>query len=173
MATSKTVPLKCEDRRSSSQRGSSLVLGLPSRLPEIAIGFSDGGLIASTHLRDTRHKTRRFTWPPPPSFPERRSAAGCGRGASGRSCTRGNNADGADDLVSHAVLSIAEHMREAGAPFRAGRVGGLPRPVAFTIAIGRATNAALRPRAAELFFDLIAAMGAVGLCSPCFHLPCL
>ena len=138
------------------------VLGLPSRLPEIAIGFSDGGLIASTHLRDTRHKTRRFTWPPPPSFPERRSAAGCGRGASCRSCTRGNNADGADDLDSHAVLSIAEHMRDAGAPFRARRIGGLPRPAAFAIAIGRATNAAFE-----------ATIGAVALASRCFHLPCL
>jgi hypothetical protein len=149
------------------------VLGLPSRLPEIAIGFSDGGLIASTHLRETRHKTRRFTWPPPPSFPERRSAAGCGRGASGRSCTRGNNADGADDLDSYAVLSIAEHMRDAGAPFRARRIGGLPRPAAFAIATGRRPMRRLRPRAAELFFDLIAAIGAVALRSPCFHLPCL
>jgi hypothetical protein len=48
----------------------------------------------------------------------------------------------ADDLDSHAVLSIAEHMRDTGAPFRARRIGGLPRPAAVAIAIGRATNAA-------------------------------
>ena len=93
--------------------------------------------------------------------------------ASGRSCTRGNNADGADDLDSYAVLSIAEHMRDAGAPFRARRIGGLPRPAAFAIATGRRPMRRLRPRAAELFFDLIAAIGAVALRSPCFHLPCL
>jgi len=99
------------------------VLGLSSRLPEIATGFSDGGLIASTHARGTRHVARPFTWPPPPPFPEGRSAAACGRGASCRSCTRGKNADGAVDLVSHAVLSIAEHMRDAGARFQLGPEG--------------------------------------------------
>jgi hypothetical protein len=37
-----------------------------SRLPEVATGFSSGGLIGSTHA--TQRVARRFTGPRPPSF---------------------------------------------------------------------------------------------------------
>ena len=61
------------------------ILGLSSRLPEVATGFSGGGLIGSTHA--TRRMARRFTRPRRPSFQDKRSGACCRRGSSFRSCT--------------------------------------------------------------------------------------
>jgi hypothetical protein len=45
------------------------ILGLSSRLPEVATGFSGGGLIGLTHA--TQRVARRFTRPRPPSFQDK------------------------------------------------------------------------------------------------------
>src|SRR6202048_2908415 len=54
------------------------ILGLSSRLPEVATGFSGVGLIGSTHA--TQRVARRFTRLRPSSFQDIRSGACCGRG---------------------------------------------------------------------------------------------
>ena len=126
------------------------VLGLPSRLPEIAIGFSDGGLIASTHLRETRHKTRRFTWPPPPSFQKDEAPQVVGEV---------RQADHARAGTMPMVRTISIPMLFFRSPntcatrarLFARRIGGLPRPAAFAIAIGRATNAAFEATRGRAF----------------------
>ena len=56
---------------------------------------------------------------------------------------RADDADGAHDPGSHAVLLITEYMLDAGAHPRARRIGGLLRLTEFAIAIGPAMNAAL------------------------------
>jgi hypothetical protein len=61
------------------------ILGLSSRLPEVAGGFSCGGLIGSTHA--TQRVARWFTRPRPPYFQDKRSGARCRRGSSFRFCT--------------------------------------------------------------------------------------
>jgi hypothetical protein len=61
------------------------ILGLSSRLPDVATGFAGGGLIGSTHA--TQRVARRVTRPRPPSFRGRRSGACYKRGSSFRSCT--------------------------------------------------------------------------------------
>jgi hypothetical protein len=61
MGTSKNIPLWCDDRGSSSQRGRSFDPWPHRGLPEVATGFSGGGLIGSTHA--TQRVARRFTWP--------------------------------------------------------------------------------------------------------------
>ena len=149
------------------------VLGLPSRLPEIAIGFSDGGLIASTHLRETRHKTRRFTLATSAILSRktkrRRSWARCARPIMHareqcRWCGRSRFPCCSFDRRTHARHGRA-FSRVVLAAFRArlrSRLRLAARPMR-----------RLRPRAAELFFDLIVAIGAVAFASPCFHLPCL
>src|SRR2546430_5208621 len=68
---------------------------------------------------------RRFTRPRPSSFRGRRSGACCRRGSDFAS--RPDDADGAHELGSHAVLLIAKYMLDTGAHLRAGRVGGLLR----------------------------------------------
>src|SRR3984893_8125409 len=61
------------------------ILGLSSRLPEVATGFSGVGLIGSTHA--TERVARRFTRPRPASFQDIRSGACCRRGSSFQFCT--------------------------------------------------------------------------------------
>src|ERR1700730_4254616 len=61
------------------------ILGLSSRPPEVATGFSGVGLIGSTHA--TERVARRFTRPRPSSFQDIRSGACCRRGSSFRFCT--------------------------------------------------------------------------------------
>src|SRR3979490_1299204 len=75
---------------------------------------------------------------------------------------RADDADGAPELGSHAVLLITKYMLDAGAHLRARRIGGRLRRTEFAIAIGPAMNAALQSARSELFLDLIAAIGAVG-----------
>src|ERR1700674_1494736 len=75
---------------------------------------------------------------------------------------RADDADGAHELGSHAVLLITKYMLDAGAHLRARRIGGLLRLTEFAIAIGPAMNPALQAAPGELFLDLIAAIGAVG-----------
>src|ERR1700730_3382620 len=76
--------------------------------------------------------------------------------------SRADDADGAHELGSHAVLLITKYMLDTGAQLRAGRVGGLLRLTEFAIAIGPAMNTALQAAFGELFLDLSAAIGAVG-----------
>src|ERR1700730_3194898 len=136
------------------------ILGLLSRLPEVGTGFSGGGLIGSTHA--TQRVARRFTRPRPPSFQDKRSGAYCRRGRHSDFAPRADDADGAHELGSHAVLLITKYMLDAGAYLRARRIGGLLRLTEFAIALGPAMNAALQAARSELFLDLIAAIGAVG-----------
>src|ERR1700737_1965266 len=58
--------------------------------------------------------------------------------------SRADDADGAHELGSHAVLLITKFMLDTGAHLRAGRVGGLLRLTEFAIAIGPAMNTALQ-----------------------------
>ena len=74
---------------------------------------------------------------------------------------RADDANGARELGSHAVLLIPKYMFDAGAHLRARRIGGLLRLAEFTMAIGPAMNVALQAALSELFLDLIAAIGAV------------
>ena len=76
--------------------------------------------------------------------------------------SRADDADGAHELGSHAVLLITKYMLDTGAHLRAGRVGGLLRLTEFAIATGPAMNTALQAAFGELFLDLSAAIGAVG-----------
>jgi hypothetical protein len=143
------------------------VLSLPSRLTEIATGFLDGGSIASTHARGTwrtgspghLHQLSRKT-------KRHRLWARCVMPI----LRAGIMPMARDDLDSHAVLSIAEHMRDAGSRFRARCIGGLPPPATFAIAMAAQQMRRSRPRAAALFFELIEAVGAVAIRSPCFPL---
>ena len=56
--------------------------------------------------------------------------------------SRANDADGAHDLGSHAVLLITKYILDAGAHLRARRISGLLPLTEFAIAIGPAMNAA-------------------------------
>ena len=75
---------------------------------------------------------------------------------------RANDANGAHELGSHAILLIPKYMFDAGAHFGARRIGGLLRLTEFAIAIGPAMNVALQAALGKLLLDLIAAIGAVG-----------
>src|ERR1700726_1994474 len=94
------------------------ILGLSSRLPDVATGCSRGGLIGSTHA--TQRVARRFTRPRPSSFQDIRSGA-----------PRADDADGAHDPGSHPVLLITKYMLDAGAHIRARPIGGPLCPPAF------------------------------------------
>ena len=58
--------------------------------------------------------------------------------------SRADDADGAHELGSHAVLLITKYMLDTGAHLRAGRVGGLLRLTEFAIATGPTMNTALQ-----------------------------
>src|SRR3977135_4042696 len=130
------------------------ILGLSSRLPEVATGFSGVGLIGSTHAtqRVARRLTRRGRHP----F---EAAHVVDEVRHSDFAPRADDADGAHDPGSHPVLLITKYMLDAAAPLRARRIGGPLRLTEFAIAIGPAMNQAAR---SELFLDLIAAIGAVG-----------
>src|SRR6202045_4164467 len=135
------------------------ILGLSSRLPEVATGFS-GGLIGSTHA--TQRVARRFTDRGRHLFKTYEAAHVVGEVRHSDLASRANDADGAHHLGSHGVLLITKYMLDAGAHLRARRIGGPLRLTEFAIAIGPAMNAALQAARSELFLDLIAAIGAVG-----------
>src|ERR1700682_3383738 len=134
------------------------ILGLSPRLPEVAIGFSSGGLIG------LRPNAWRAGSPGRGCHPFKTNEASHVVDEVGHSdlAPRADDADGAHELGSHAVLLITKYMLDAGAHLRARRIGGLLRLTEFAIAIGPAMNAALQAALSELFLDLIAAIGAVG-----------
>src|SRR3979411_2944425 len=93
------------------------ILGLSSRLPEVATGFLGVGLIGSTHA--TQRVARRFTRPRPSSFQDIRSGACCRRGSSFRFCTARGRCRWCARAWLHAVLLITKYMLDAGAPLQA------------------------------------------------------
>jgi len=85
-----------------------LILGLSSSLPEVATGFSGGGLIGSTHATNAwragspsrgRH-----------SFEADEAAHVINEVRHSDFAPRTHDADGAHELGSHAVLLITEYM---------------------------------------------------------------
>ena len=90
------------------------ILGLSSRLPEVATGFSGVGLIGSTHA--TQCVARRFTDRGRHLFKTYEAAHVVGEVRHSDFAPRVDDADGAHELGSHAVLLITKHMLDAGAP---------------------------------------------------------
>ena len=126
------------------------ILSLSSRLPEVAAGFS----IGSTHA--TQRVARRFTWPRPPSFQDKRSGACCRRGSSFRFCTaRGRCRWCARTRLPCHSFDHQIHARRGRAPSSAS-YWRLLRLTEFAIAIGPAMNAALQAAPSELFLAVVA-----------------
>jgi hypothetical protein len=94
-------------------------LGLSSRLPEVATGFSGVGLIGSTHA--TQRVARRFTDRGRHLFKTYEAAHVVGEVRHSDLASRANDADGAHHLGSHGVLLITKYMLDAGAHLRARR----------------------------------------------------
>src|ERR1700716_2884376 len=129
------------------------ILGLSSRLPEVA------GSVQLTRPNAWRAgSTDRGRHP----FKANEAAHVVDEVRHSDFAPRADDADGAHELGSHAVLLITKHMLDAGPHLRACRIGSLLRLTEFAIAIGPAMNAALQAALGELFLDLIAAIGAVG-----------
>jgi hypothetical protein len=119
--------------------------GLSPRRPEVATGFSGGGLIGLTatqrvgapvHLAAARHP-----------FKTNEAAHVVDEVRHSDFAPRADDADGAHEFGSHAVLLISKYMLDAGAHLRARGIGGLLRLTEFAIAIGPTMNAALQARA--------------------------
>ena len=136
------------------------ILGLSSRLPEVATGFSGGGLIGSTHA--TQRVARRFTRPRRPSFQDKRGGACCRQGSSFRSCTarercrwcaRARLPCRSFDHQIHARRGRAPSSASYWRPSAPHRVRDCDRPCDECGSSGRVS---------ELFLDLIAAIDAVG-----------
>jgi hypothetical protein len=73
-----------------------------------------------------------------------------------------HHADRAHDLATHRVLLVAEHVLDAGAHFRARRVGGHLRLRQGTVACPAPVNAALQAPPPQLCLDLGRAVSTVG-----------
>jgi hypothetical protein len=122
--------------------GDRSILGLSSRLPEVATGFSGVDLIGSAHATNAWRAGSPGRGRHP--FKTYEAAHVVDEIRHSDFAPRADDADGAHDPGSHPVLLITKYMLDAGAHIRARRIGGPLLLTEFAIAIGPAMNAALQ-----------------------------
>jgi hypothetical protein len=141
------------------------VLGLPSRLAEIATGFSDVSLIASTHARGTWRAGSPGHLRHPFQKDEAPQVVGEVRHAD---LARGGTMPTVQTISTQVLFFRSPNTCATRARLFARDALAAFRPLLRSrLRLAAQQMRRLRPRAAALFFDLIAAIGAVALRSPC------